>query len=159
MMGYWIHRTRIKLIFGYSPLSPSLLVPAVLVVLIISITSFLVTIISVEVTKTNTSFSTLFWVLRIFARVIIFSFAVKTLDIRDVFLFSLDTIEIYCRGVIDVTLLLPTTTPKISLVVIVFFTRLALMSERLLEIFLFGHISIRKVSRLILLRVLDLFFG
>ena len=82
-----------------------------------------------------------------------FSFAIKARDMEGVFLFPFDICDTYYKRVIIMTLFLSAITPKIYLVVLVFFTSLVLVSKRLLVILSIGCISKRKISGLILPRV------
>lgn len=54
-------------------------------------------------------------------------FAVETLNMRDLLPFPLDAIDTSYKGVMVVTLFLPTMAPKTSLVVLVLFAGLALV--------------------------------
>lgn len=83
-------------------------------------------------------------------------FTVKVFDIKDVFLFFLDDIGIYDKGVMGVTLSLFFIL-EMSLIVLIFFAGFALVDERLLRILLTKYINRRIVSRFILLQVFFLF--
>ena len=78
-------------------------------------------------------------------------FIVKTLDLEDVFLFFLDNIavSIHYRGVMAITLSLPPTAPRTSLIVLVFFTSQVLIGRRLLEILAIRYVSKRSINRFI----------
>lgn len=85
------------------------------------------------------------------------SFVVEALNMRNVFLFSLDAIDICCRGIIVATVSLSATTPRTFLVVLVLFAGLGLIGERLLGVLSTMFVNKKSVSRLILLRVFFLF--
>ena len=66
----------------------------------------------------------------------LFFIIVEAFDLRDVFLFLLDNVGIstYYRKMIATTLFTPSTTPKTSsMVLVIFFTSLALFGGRLLR--------------------------
>lgn len=75
---------------------------------------------------------------------------VETLDLEDVFSFFLDdvNVSIRCRGAMAITLSLPPTVPRISLVILVFFINLALVGGHPTR-----HVSRGRVNKLILPKV------
>lgn len=153
MMRYWIYRTYIRLVSQYSLPSPFLSALTTIAVLAISTTFFLIAITGIKVSKTNTSFLTLFWVLRTFVRVMTFLFIVEMFDVGDILLFILNDVGTYCKKVIAAILSLPATALRNSLVILGFFIGLALVSEILLGMLLIRYINKRSISRLILSRV------
>ena len=106
IIGYQINKTCTRLVFAYSPPSSFLLL-TVSAISAVSTAASLAALINVEVANTNTSFLSLFWVLQILIEIITLFFVVKALDVKDVFLFSLDTINTYCKGIMSVTCIYP----------------------------------------------------
>lgn len=104
------------------------------------------------------SFLTFFGVLKTLIGVMTIFFIVKVLNMGNIFFFSLDTINTYCKGVMVVTMFLSTMILKISLMVLVFFAGLVLMGRRLLRVLLTRCISKRSVNGLILPKIFLLFF-
>lgn len=105
-----------------------------------------------EVAKINTSFLTLFWVLRTLVGIIPLFFVVKTLDLEDVLIFLFDDngISICCKELMAMTLFLSLTVLKtIFLAVLVFFVSLVLVDRRLLGVFITKYVYGRGVSKLI----------
>ena len=82
------------------------------------------------------------------------SMTVEALDLEDVFPFLFDGIDIgtCCRGVVTTTLFLAPSTPRISLIVLVFLAILAPVGKRLL-VLVTGYVSKNSISRLSLFRV------
>ena len=78
-----------------------------------------------------------------------FFIAIEALNMRNVVLFFFDDDGIYYRGIMAVTLSLPLMTPRISLVVLVFFASLALVCERLLGMLGIKYVNGKSISKLI----------
>lgn len=87
------------------------------------------------------------------------SLAGKALNIGNVFPSSLDAVDTYYKGIVSAILSLLATAPRTSLIVLVLFIGLALVNGRLLGILPTRHISMEKVSGLILSGVFVLLLG
>lgn len=86
-------------------------------------------------------------------------FIVEVLNLEDVFPVFFDGIGIstHCKKVMATNLFLLPIAPRISLVVLVLYTSLALVGERLLGMLAIRYVKKKSVSEFILSRVL-LFF-
>lgn len=84
---------------------------------------------------------------------------VEALNIGDVIPFFLDIDDIHCKEVIGATVFSSAMAPRIFLVVLVFFAGLALVGRRFLGVLSTKHISMRRISGLILSKVFVLFLG
>ena len=155
VIRYWMHGTCARF-SGYLLLSISLPLSPVLTV---STTFFLVAITSMKIAKTDSSFLTLFWALEILIGIIPFLMTVKASNLRDVFLFFFDDINIStrCSQVMAITLFLSSSTPRNSLVVLVLFVSLALIDKRL-WLFATRYISDKNVNWISLAGVFLLLF-
>lgn len=112
-----------------------------------------------KLSKLTLVFCLFFWVLKTLVRVITFFLVGEALNLRDDLFFPLNAINIYCKGVVGAILFLLATVPKIFLIVLIFFIGLTLVDKRLLGVLLTRHISIGRVNRLILSKVLVLLFS
>lgn len=118
----------------FSPFSP------VLLFLVFLAAFFLIVVIGLEITKTNTSFLAFSFFLRIFAEIIAFFFAKKVFNMGKIFFFCFgNNVDICYKKILALTLFLSIIAPKTSLVVLIFFVRL--MDRKLL--FLTRYISKR----------------
>lgn len=155
MIRYWMHGTRAIFSRYLLPL-PFLLFLPTSAVSTVSNAFFLVAVTGMEVTKTNTSFWLFFQILKAFVRVISPFKAIEVFDLRDVFSFLLNDINVstYCRGVMITTLSLsPVVLKTTSLAVLVFFANFTLVDGRLLRVLATNYISGRGIRRQIFFRV------
>lgn len=84
---------------------------------------------------------------------------VKILNLGNIFPFFLDDIgvSIRCRQIMTTTLFLPPTTPKTSLMLLVFFVSLTLM-ERRLWVLATRYVNRKSISRFSFLKSFSSFF-
>lgn len=161
MERYQIYKTHARFVPKFSSFSPFLLFLLFSPLLSFSPVStflvnfFLIIITSMKVAKINTSFW--FFIFKIFAGVMVFFFAEKVFDTREIFFSFFGKSDNLCYiKVLTLSLSLSIIVSKTSFMVLVFFISLVLVSKRLL--LLIKYINKRGVSRLIFLGVLIFLF-